>query len=282
MAIINTGQTFTPTDTVTNTKLQDIADAATFNDPADETSLELITGGANTGKLGVKDAGITPAKLSTGAPEWDATGAFLTNNVTAKETDQSLLLRSDPETPGGGDDGGSQIRLFSSDSAFPDQINHRADFHLFNNIAGDVQGSIPYGATPSQPQHFVRKDYVDEYAFTYSGSTGTFSTTAGTFVDLDLSSIVGSNRALVILEVYNSSVSNSIFYRTKGSTLVPFVGGTNSGWGAAAGTLGTSDNGGTVVVMTDQNGIIQHRADITSTGVKYTIQAFQKLLIPTP
>ena len=161
MAIINTGQTFTPTDTVTNTKLQDIADAATFNDPADETSLELITGGANAGKLGVKDAGITPAKLSTGAPEWDATGALLTDNVTAPESANSLLLRSDPETPGSGADGGSQIRLFSSDSAFADQIFYRGDFHTFNNIAGDVQGSIPYGAVPSQPQHFVRKDYVD-------------------------------------------------------------------------------------------------------------------------
>ena len=161
MAIINTGQTFTPTDTVTNTKLQDIADAATFNDPADETSLELITGGANAGKLGVKDAGITPAKLSTGAPEWDATGVFLTDNVTAPESANSLFLRSDPETPGGGADGGSQIRLFSSDSLFPDQAFYRADFHTFNNIAGDVQGSIPYGATPTEPQHFVRKDYVD-------------------------------------------------------------------------------------------------------------------------
>ena len=130
------------------------------------------------------------------------------------------------------------------------------------------------------------KAYVDaadtEYALKYSGSTGTFSTAAGTFVDLDLSAVVGSNRALVVLEVYDGSVSNSIFYRTKGSTLVPFVGGTYSGWGAAAGTLGTSDNGGTVVVMTDENGIMQHRADSISTGVKYTIQAFQKLFIPTP
>ena len=282
MAIINTGQTFTPTDTVTNTKLQDIADAATFNDPADETSLELITGGDNAGKLGVKDDGITPAKLSTGGPEWDSTGNLFVTKVVAPESADRLLIRSDPEAPGTGTDGGSQFALYSSDSAFADQIFYRADFHVFNNIAGDLQGSIPNGAVPNQPHHFVRKDYVDEYAFTYSGSTGTFSTTAGTFVDLDLSSIVGSNRALVILEVYNSSVSNSIFYRTKGSTLVPFVAATVSGWGAASGTLGTSDNGGTVVVMTDENGIIQHRADSTSTGVKYTIQAFQKLLIPTP
>jgi hypothetical protein len=63
MAIINTGQTFTATDTVTNTKLEDIADAATFNDPVDETTLELIIGGSNVGKLGIKDAGVTTSKV---------------------------------------------------------------------------------------------------------------------------------------------------------------------------------------------------------------------------
>jgi hypothetical protein len=276
MAIITTGNSFNPTDTVTSAELNNIANAATFDDPVDGTSLELKL----DGKLGVKDAGVTPAKLSTGAPSWNASGAFLTSNVTAPESANSLFLRSDPETPGTGLDGGSQIRLFSSDSDFPDQVYYRGDFHTFNNIAGDLQGSIPYAEIPTLAQHFTRKDYVDEYALTYSGATGTFSTTAGTFVDLDLSSIVGSNRALVILEVYDCSVGNGIFYRTKGSTLVPFAGATYTGWGAASGTLGTSDNGGTVVVMTDQNGIMQHRADSTSTGVKYTVQAFQKLLIP--
>jgi|TARA_R110000764_G_scaffold68067_1_gene141358 hypothetical protein len=173
MAIITTGQTFTATGPVTNTKLQDIASAATFNDPVDETSLELIPTGSNVGKLGVKDAGITPAKLSAGGPEWDASGALLSSNVTAPESANSLLLRSDPESPGTGADGGSQIRLFSSDSSFPDQINHKGDYHLFNNIAGEVQGSIPYAETPTLPQHFVRKDYVDGGGgFTPSTYTG--------------------------------------------------------------------------------------------------------------
>jgi hypothetical protein len=51
--------------------------------------------------------------------------------------------------------------LFSSDSSFPDQIYYRGDYHIFNNIAGDLQGSIPYFETPTLPQHFTRKDYVD-------------------------------------------------------------------------------------------------------------------------
>lgn len=56
MAIITTGTTFVSGDTVTATSLNNIADLATFNDPADEVSIELITSGADAGKLGVKDA----------------------------------------------------------------------------------------------------------------------------------------------------------------------------------------------------------------------------------
>jgi hypothetical protein len=36
MAIINTNGGFGPTDTVTNTNLNAVADAATFNDPVDD------------------------------------------------------------------------------------------------------------------------------------------------------------------------------------------------------------------------------------------------------
>jgi len=63
MAIITTGQTFTASDTVTNTKLEAIASAATFNDPVDETTLELIPLGTNAGKLGIKDDGVTTDKV---------------------------------------------------------------------------------------------------------------------------------------------------------------------------------------------------------------------------
>ena len=63
MAIITTGNAFGTTDPVTSTTLNNIANAATFNDPVDETSLELITSGTNIGKLHIKDAGVTKAKI---------------------------------------------------------------------------------------------------------------------------------------------------------------------------------------------------------------------------
>ncbi len=67
--ILTTGNAFGTTDPVTSTTLNNIANAATFNDPVDETSLELITSGTNIGKLQIKDAGVTAAKLATDALE---------------------------------------------------------------------------------------------------------------------------------------------------------------------------------------------------------------------
>ena len=227
---ITPGNSFTPTETVTSTKLND---------------------------LGSPTAALTAASIGTADIADDA----VTSDLIADDAVTPALIADNAVTT-------------------PAILDANITFAKLTDVIDDDTMATATDTTLATSESI--KAYVDEYAFTYSGATGTFSTTAGTFVDLDLSSIVGSNRALVILEVYNSSVANSIFYRTKGSTLVPFVGGTNSGWGAAAGTLGTNDNGGTVVVMTDQNGIIQHRADGTSTGVKYTIQAFHKLLIPTP
>jgi len=69
MAIITTGKTFGTTEAVTSVDLNNVANAATFNDPVDETSLELITSGTDNGKLQIKDAGVTAAKLATDALE---------------------------------------------------------------------------------------------------------------------------------------------------------------------------------------------------------------------
>ena len=70
MAIITTGNNFQATDAVTNTKLNNIANAATFVAGAvDGTSLELISGGTDDGKLGIKDNGVTLAKMATQADQ---------------------------------------------------------------------------------------------------------------------------------------------------------------------------------------------------------------------
>lgn len=64
MAIINTNGGFGPTDTVTNTNLNAVADAATFNDPVDEATLELITTGSDSGKLRIKASGVGTTQIA--------------------------------------------------------------------------------------------------------------------------------------------------------------------------------------------------------------------------
>lgn len=69
MPILNTGQIFTSGDQVTSQKLMDIADLATFDDPADGSTIIVnsqtygISGG--DGKLKVPSGGITSNELAT-------------------------------------------------------------------------------------------------------------------------------------------------------------------------------------------------------------------------
>jgi len=85
MAILSTGNTFGATDTVTSTKLNNIADAATFDDPVDDSTLELHT----DGKLRIKDDGVTPAKLSTGGPSWTSQGVLLVGTADINPYDNT-------------------------------------------------------------------------------------------------------------------------------------------------------------------------------------------------
>jgi hypothetical protein len=67
MAIINTNGSFGSTSTVTNTTLNSVADAATFDDPVDETTLELIKTGEDAGKLRVKAGGVDTNQIAGSA-----------------------------------------------------------------------------------------------------------------------------------------------------------------------------------------------------------------------
>ena len=125
------------------------------------------------------------------------------------------------------------------------------------------------------------KAYVDEYAFTYSGSTGTKSVTSS-FADWDISSVVGVNRAMVIIEVWDSSGLVSLMLKTKGSPVEPFLTSSFAGWGASGVVASTTNQGGTLVVITDASGVLELKGNTSASGINYTIQAYQKLLIPTP
>lgn len=119
--------------------------------------------------------------------------------------------------------------------------------------------------------------YVDEYAMKYSGATGTINATAS-YVDWDLSSVVGTNRAMVVLELWNTSSGASIMLRPNGSVFIERSTNSNAGFGASGLVCDSNNVGGTAVVVTDESGIIE----ITKSGsgtqtVNYKIQAYQKL-----
>ena len=75
MAIITTGNNFGATDAVTSTTLNNIANAATFDDPVDGTSLELKV----DGKLGIKGAG-------EGVIDDDTMGTATATNLATSES----------------------------------------------------------------------------------------------------------------------------------------------------------------------------------------------------
>ena len=66
MGVITTGQTFASGDQVTATKLNDIANGATFTSAADTTDNSTLTLSSSS-KLKVADAGITSTQLATDA-----------------------------------------------------------------------------------------------------------------------------------------------------------------------------------------------------------------------
>ena len=77
MAILSRGQTFASGDQVTAQKLQDIVDLATFDDPADESTIVKDTG---TGKLKVPSNGISSNELASDASV-DANRAVNTDHI---------------------------------------------------------------------------------------------------------------------------------------------------------------------------------------------------------
>lgn len=84
MGVIKKGVSFSAGEQLTADKINDLVDLATFdaNQTADNSSIGLTA----DGKLQVKNGGISPAKLSTGAPSWQSDGLFLAGNGSSAAT----------------------------------------------------------------------------------------------------------------------------------------------------------------------------------------------------
>jgi hypothetical protein len=118
--------------------------------------------------------------------------------------------------------------------------------------------------------------YVDEYAMKYSTANGTISI-GNTWANWDLSGTIGTQRCLVILELYNAATTYNLNFRTPGSTRASFDASSNSGWGASGGVVSNASRGSSFVVVTDASGIIEAESSTAATAVPYRILAYQKL-----
>ena len=246
MSIINKGTAFSNGEQLTADKLNDLVDLATFDQSATDSASTTVN---TSGQIVVADSGVSTAKIAADAV---TTAKILNANVTKAK------------------------------------IEDVADYKVLGNVSGaaaapaevdvlDEDDMVSDSATALATQQSI-KAYVDEYAMKYSGATGTGLQVSGasTYRDLDLSSVVGANRALVIMELEGSDTGGDIFFRTKGSTVKPAGLSTYPGWGASGGYVKGLNDGFTCVVTTNENGVLEYTGG-TATGISYVVQAYQKL-----
>jgi len=163
------------------------------------------------------------------------------------------------------------------------QLKSQANLTALGNVSGgaavptavailDEDNMASDSATSLATQQSIKKYVDDNSGLKASTATGTLSSTTS-FQDLDLSSVVGSNKAMVIMEVFDASTPGRILFRTKGSSVETF--GTGPA-GANATALTDTNGGGTVVVTTDSSGVLEYKTPGgTTTGINYVVQAFQ-------
>jgi len=72
-----TGNSFSVGDELTHTKLNNAINNATFGSDAVDGSTTILS----SGKITVKDSGITPAKMSQGGPVWSSGGALTSGSI---------------------------------------------------------------------------------------------------------------------------------------------------------------------------------------------------------
>lgn len=166
------------------------------------------------------------------------------------------------------------------------QLKSQANLTALGNVSGgeavptavailDEDNMSSDSATSLATQQSIKKYVDDSSGLKVSTATGTLSATSS-FQDLDLSSVVGSNKAMVIMEVFDASINaRYILFRTKGSSIESYG---SVATGSSATILGTANNGGTVVVTTDSSGVLEYKTPGgTTTGINYVVQAFQEI-----
>jgi microcystin-dependent protein len=146
MAILSRGQSFASGDQVTAQKLQDIVDLATFDDPADESTIVKDSG---TGKLKVPGNGIGSNELasdaSTDANRAVGTDHIKDNSVTAAKLNSaavSVLMPTASLMPYAGTS--APTGYFLCDGSAKSRTTHSALFGVIGTTYGAGDGSTTF------------------------------------------------------------------------------------------------------------------------------------------
>ena len=126
MSIINKGTAFSNGEQLTATKLNDMLDLATFDQSAADSASTTVN---SSGQISVADSGITPNKLSAGAPSWDSNGQLKVNGqikvgFNSGSGEPNAFVR------------GSRVGAFDVLSLYSDDEIH------FDTVSGDQKVTI--------------------------------------------------------------------------------------------------------------------------------------------
>ena len=107
----------------------------------DNNTIELN----NTNKLQVKDGGITPSKLSTGAPNWDATGTLTVTNELNVGDEINLQGAADTDSllQQNASSGRDELQIYASVDAYSSG-SKGSGIHLYGNGDSEHSGGIAF------------------------------------------------------------------------------------------------------------------------------------------
>jgi hypothetical protein len=200
MAIIHTNGSFGPSSTVTNTTLNSVADAATFNDPVDGTTLELITTGADSGKLGIKASGVGTTQLATNAV---ITDKITNGNVTKAKIENVANMKVLGNTSGSSA-APQEVGILDEDD-----MNSNSDTALATqqSIKAYVDGSSSFGTDGTDYQSTGYQVFPSGLKMAWGDAE---VTTLGDTVSFPTG--VGFTQPPTVQITYNAGPNNSVYY----------------------------------------------------------------------
>jgi len=181
MAILSKGQTFANADTITSTKLNNLVDAATFvagaSGTTDDASLEVN----GSGRLQVKDGGISSAKLAASAVTTAklAASTSTTDGITYAKIQYVANMKALGNTSGSAA-APSEISILDEDNMASDSATALAtqqSIKAYINSGGGVQAtSLNSGQTGTAPIFGIRAWVVFDATRNSGGGSDTANT----------------------------------------------------------------------------------------------------------